>query len=67
VAADDDALERAVAAVNAAQDALYAARRDLSAAIVAARLGGQSVPRIAERTGLDRTTIRNALTAAGLR
>ncbi|MFI8008226.1 hypothetical protein [Streptomyces sp. NPDC086010] len=54
-------LETAAAAVTAAQQALQRARRDLSAAIHAARHAGQSVSRIAARTGLDPVTVRNIL------
>ncbi|MFF5029808.1 hypothetical protein ACFY2J_37120 [Streptomyces collinus] len=51
----------AAAAVTAAQQALQTARRDLTAAIHAARHAGQSVSRIAARTGLDPVTVRNIL------
>ncbi len=54
-------LEAAAAAVIAAQQALHTARRDLTAAIWAARRAGEPVRRIAERTGLDIMTIRNIL------
>ncbi|MDQ1005575.1 DNA-directed RNA polymerase specialized sigma24 family protein [Streptomyces sp. V4I23] len=54
-------LEAAAGAVTAAQQALQAARRDLAAAILAARHNGESVQRIATRTGLDAMTVRNIL------
>ncbi|MFB7601216.1 hypothetical protein [Streptomyces sp. NPDC056160] len=54
-------LEMAAAAVTAAQQALQAARRDLSAAIHTARHAGRSVQHIAARTGLDPVTVRNIL------
>ncbi|MFD5065785.1 hypothetical protein, partial [Streptomyces sp. NPDC058394] len=44
-----------------AQQALHTTRRDLTAAIWAARRAGEPVRRIAERTGLDIMTIRNIL------
>ncbi|MFF3159736.1 hypothetical protein [Streptomyces sp. NPDC057910] len=58
---DTGALEKAAAAVAAAQTALQTARRDLSAAIHAARHDGRSVQHIAARTGLDPFTVRNIL------
>ncbi|MEU4134506.1 hypothetical protein [Streptomyces wuyuanensis] len=45
----------------AAQQALQTARRDLAAAILAARRAGEPVQRIAARTGLDVVTVRNIL------
>ncbi|MCA1222950.1 hypothetical protein [Streptomyces sp. 8L] len=58
---DTGALERAAAAVAAAQQALQTARRDLSTAVHAARDAGRSVQHIAARTGLDPFTVRNIL------
>ncbi|WP_331751711.1 hypothetical protein OG215_41015 (plasmid) [Streptomyces globisporus] len=58
---DTGALEAAAAAVDAAQEALQTARRDLSAAIHAARRAGRSVRHIAARTGLDPFMVRNIL------
>uniref|UniRef100_UPI003F491ECA hypothetical protein n=1 Tax=Streptomyces sp. CA-141956 TaxID=3240051 RepID=UPI003F491ECA len=63
-AEDDTALEQAAAGVAAAQQALNAARRALSDAIVTARRQGEPEWRIAERSGLDPVTTRNILTAA---
>ncbi|MGW2207174.1 hypothetical protein [Streptomyces sp. NPDC001774] len=54
-------LETAAAAVTTAQHALHTARRELSAAVRAARRDGQPVHRIAERTGLDAMAVRNIL------
>ncbi|MGW7674319.1 hypothetical protein ACWGJX_45910 [Streptomyces sp. NPDC054775] len=51
---DDTSLEDAAAGVTAAQEALRAARRELGAAIKAARQAGETVQRIAQRTGLMR-------------
>ncbi|WP_037599599.1 helix-turn-helix domain-containing protein [Streptacidiphilus rugosus] len=64
---NDDSLEQAAAAVEAAKRDLYAARRGLAAAVTAARREGLSVPRIAARTGLDASAVRNMLAAAGVR
>ncbi len=64
---DDDALEQAAAAVEAAKRDLYAARRVLATAVQAARRSGVSVARIAARTGLDAGAVRNMLAAAGVR
>ncbi|MER7820739.1 hypothetical protein [Streptomyces sp. NPDC096153] len=60
-AKDDSSLEAAAEAVTAAQQALQTARRDLAAAILAARRAGEPVQRIAARTGLDVVTVRNIL------
>ncbi|MFC8014153.1 hypothetical protein [Streptomyces cinereoruber] len=54
-------LEAAAAAVTAAQRALEAARRELSAAIRAARRDGEPVRAIAQRTGLHPTMVLNTL------
>ncbi|MEU0664092.1 hypothetical protein [Streptomyces lavendulocolor] len=60
--ADDTGdLEMAAAAVTAAQQELQTARRELTAAIHAARHAGRSVQHIAARTGLDPVTVRNIL------
>lgn len=61
---DDGRLEAAAAAVTEAQQALQAARRDLAAAILAARQAGETVQRIAARTGLDAMTVRNILSVS---
>ncbi|MFJ8159272.1 hypothetical protein, partial [Streptomyces sp. NPDC094468] len=58
---DDTSLEDAVSAVTAAEEALREARRNLTAAITAARQAGESIPRIAHRTGMDAVTVRNIL------
>lgn len=57
----EDMLEAAAEAVTAAQKALQAARRDLRTAVVASRQAGESVQRIARRTGLDPIEVRNIL------
>lgn len=61
----EDVLEGAVAAVREAQEGLYAARRRLTAAVVAAYEEGEPVARIAERTGQTVIDVQNTLTAAG--
>lgn len=58
-------LEAAAAAVREAQEGLYAARRRLTAAVVAAYGEGEPVARIAERTGRTVTDVQNTVTAAG--
>ncbi|QCX82865.1 hypothetical protein C9F11_46585 (plasmid) [Streptomyces sp. YIM 121038] len=60
----EQGLEAAVEALRAAQDAVVVARRNMTAAIVAAYRGGEPVARIAQRTGSDVTEIRNVLSAA---
>ncbi|MFD7447222.1 helix-turn-helix domain-containing protein [Streptomyces sp. NPDC059909] len=47
-----------------AQATVHTARRQLTAAIVAAYRAGESAARIAERTGASVTDIRNLLAAA---
>lgn len=61
------ALEDAAAAVRQAEQAVRAARRQLSAAIVAAYHSGEPVASIAARTGEHPYQIRNVLNAAGAR
>ncbi|MCX5233186.1 hypothetical protein [Streptomyces sp. NBC_00233] len=58
---DTTGLTAAAAAVTAAQQALGTARRELSAAVRAARRAGMPVHRIAEHTRLDTMTVRNIL------
>ncbi|WP_030187339.1 MULTISPECIES: hypothetical protein [Streptomyces] len=57
----DNALEAAAAALAQAQEAVHAARRNLTAAIVFAYQAGEPVARIAERTNKNVTEIRNLL------
>ncbi|MFI8294179.1 hypothetical protein ACIGBL_34230 [Streptomyces sp. NPDC085614] len=61
---EENALEAAVAALRDAQAAVYAARRAVTAAMVAAYLGGETVARIAKRTGYEVIEVRNVLAAA---
>ncbi|MDT0468811.1 hypothetical protein [Streptomyces gibsoniae] len=61
---EENTLETAVAALHAAQEAVHAARRILTAAIVAAYRAGEPVAGISERTGQDITSIRNLLAAS---
>ncbi|MGW3690248.1 hypothetical protein [Streptomyces sp. NPDC005125] len=58
-------LEGAAAVAREAQEGLYAARRRLTAAVVAAYEEGEPVARIAERTGQTVIDAQNVLTAAG--
>ncbi|MER6434683.1 hypothetical protein ABT272_45365 [Streptomyces sp900105245] len=60
---EEDTLETAVATLQAAQEAVHAARRGLTAAIVDAYRAGEPVARIAERTGKSIVEIRNLLAA----
>ncbi|PWI04538.1 hypothetical protein DIZ27_44760 [Streptomyces sp. NWU339] len=60
---EDNDLEAAAAALREAQAAVHAARRQLTAAVVAAYQAGQSAARIAERTGTSIIEIRNLLAA----
>ncbi|MFF3159210.1 hypothetical protein [Streptomyces sp. NPDC057910] len=60
---EENTLETAVAALQAAQEAVHAARRGLTAAIVAAYQAGEPVARTAERTGMSVVEIRNLLAA----
>jgi hypothetical protein len=61
---EEHTLETAARALHDAQEAVHAARRNLTAAIVAAYQGGEPAARIAMRTGKDITGIRNLLAAA---
>lgn len=61
------ALEDAAAAVRQAEQAVPAARKQLSAAIVAAHQNGEPVASIAARTGEQPYPIRNVLDPAGAR
>ncbi|MGW2940006.1 hypothetical protein ACWDA7_52185 [Streptomyces sp. NPDC001156] len=61
---EEHTLEMAAQALHDAQEAVHAARRDLTAAIVAAYQGGEPAARIAIRTGKDIMEIRNLLAAA---
>ncbi|MHB9849115.1 hypothetical protein ACSYGO_07725 [Streptomyces krungchingensis] len=60
---EENTLEAAVAALHTVQEAVHAARRGLTAAIVAAPRAAEPAARIAERTGQDVTNIRNLLAA----
>ncbi|WP_327591747.1 hypothetical protein [Streptomyces chartreusis] len=61
------ALEDAAATVHLAEQAVRAARRQLSMAIVAAYQTGEPVASIAARAGKEPYQVRNLLDAAGLR
>jgi hypothetical protein len=61
---EEHTLEMAAQALHDAQEAVHAARRNLTAAIVAAYQGGEPAARIAIRTGKDIIEIRNLLAAA---
>ncbi|MEU1409851.1 hypothetical protein ABZ471_48060 [Streptomyces sp. NPDC005728] len=58
-------LEEATAALRAAEQSVRAARRQLSAAIVAAYRSGEPIAQIASRTGKSVYEIRNLLAATG--
>lgn len=60
----ENSLEMATAALNDAQEALHAARRNLTAVIVAEYQSGEPAARIATRTGKDIIEIQNLLAAA---
>ncbi|MFG2639125.1 hypothetical protein ACGFX8_36585 [Streptomyces sp. NPDC048362] len=62
---EENTLEAAAAVLREAQAAVHTARRNLTAAIVAAYRAGEPAARIAERTGATVTQIRNLLAAAG--
>ncbi|MFB7293593.1 hypothetical protein [Actinacidiphila glaucinigra] len=53
-----------MAGLREAEAAVRLARRRLNEAMVAAVLAGESVPRVADRTGRDATEVRNVLAAA---
>ncbi|WP_371666492.1 hypothetical protein OG985_47535 [Streptomyces sp. NBC_00289] len=61
---EEHTLETAAQALHDAQEAVHTARRNLTAAIVAAYQGGESAARIAMRTGRHIIEIRNLLAAA---
>ncbi|CAL9632955.1 hypothetical protein [Streptomyces sp. NPDC057375] len=63
---DEGVLERAVAGLRTAEMAVIEARRKVTAAIIAERRAGMSVPEIAERAGKTPIDIRNVLNVAGL-
>ncbi|MGI5144213.1 hypothetical protein [Streptomyces sp. CA-106110] len=60
---EENRLETAAAALRDAQEAVHTARRNLTAAIVAAYRAGEPATRIAERTGTSVVDIRNLLAA----
>ncbi|WP_406410296.1 hypothetical protein [Streptomyces sp. NBC_01614] len=60
---EEHTLERAARTLRDAQEAVHAARRNLTAAIVTAYRAGEPVARIAERAGKSVTEIRNLLAA----
>ncbi len=63
---ENESLEEAARAVVDAQEALHAARRNLSGAMLAAYADGESVSRIAERTGRSTTDVWNVLAVRGI-
>jgi hypothetical protein len=62
----EDALAAAQRAYQSAQEALHAARRKLSEAVLDAYANGEPVGRIAERTGQSTTNIWNTLAVHGI-
>ncbi|MET7458641.1 hypothetical protein ABZT03_43975 [Streptomyces sp. NPDC005574] len=63
---EDESLEAAARALRDAQEALHAARRNLTVATLAAWAGGEPVSRIAERTGRTTTDVWNILAVHGI-
>ncbi|MEU6325514.1 hypothetical protein [Streptomyces sp. NPDC047009] len=63
MASEENSLETAATTLREAQAAVHVARRRLTAAIVTAYQTGESVTRIAERTGTSIIEIRNLLAA----
>jgi hypothetical protein len=57
----EDVLEAAQREYQSAQEALHAARRKLTAAVLDAYANGERVGRIAERTGQSTTSVWNTL------
>ncbi|WP_371666560.1 hypothetical protein OG985_46825 [Streptomyces sp. NBC_00289] len=64
MASEENTLEAAAQALHDAQEAVHVARRNLTAAIVAAYQSGEPAAQIAMRTGRDVIGIRNLLAAA---
>ncbi|WP_331751473.1 hypothetical protein OG215_39840 (plasmid) [Streptomyces globisporus] len=62
----NESLEAAAQALRDAQEALHAARRYLSEATLDAYADGESVSRIAERTGRTSTDVWNVLAVYGI-
>ncbi|MEU5431588.1 hypothetical protein AB0H73_39150 [Streptomyces olivoreticuli] len=60
---EENVLEAAAAELAAAQEALLAARRNLTMVIVAAYRDGVPAARIARQAGLSVTEVRNILAA----
>ncbi|MFE2553645.1 hypothetical protein ACFXGI_34710 [Streptomyces sp. NPDC059355] len=63
---ENDSLETAAQGLQDAQDALHAARRNLTEATLNAYASGETVARIAERTGRTTTDIWNTLAVHGI-
>ncbi|MFF8868473.1 hypothetical protein ACF08B_41410 [Streptomyces sp. NPDC015139] len=63
---ENESLEAAARAVRDAQEALHAARRNLTRAVLAAYADGEPVSRIAERTGRTTTDVWNVLAVHGI-
>lgn len=66
MSSEEDPLEAAVQALRDAQEALHTARRNLSEATANAYANGESVDRIAERTGRTTIEVWNTLAAMGI-
>ncbi|MFD5514133.1 hypothetical protein ACFWIB_41560 [Streptomyces sp. NPDC127051] len=63
---ENDSLEAAARGLQDAQDALHAARRNLTEATLDAYASGEPVARIAERTGRTITEVWNSLAVHGV-
>ncbi|MFK0239044.1 hypothetical protein [Streptomyces vinaceus] len=63
---ENDPLEVAARDLQDAQEALYTARRSLADAILMAYANGESVSRIAERTGRTTIEVWNTLAVHGI-
>ncbi|MEU2835302.1 hypothetical protein ABZ667_43155 [Streptomyces lavendulae] len=63
---ENDSLEAAARHLQDAQEALRAARRNLSEATLHAYANGEPVTRIAERTGRTTTEVWNTLAVHGI-
>ncbi|WP_079408619.1 hypothetical protein [Streptomyces sp. 3211] len=62
----EDPLQAAVQALHDAQEALRVARRSLTEAVLDAYAGGETVARIAERSGRTTTEVWNTLATHGI-
>ncbi|MFD5513807.1 hypothetical protein ACFWIB_39660 [Streptomyces sp. NPDC127051] len=66
MASENKSLEAAAQGLQDTQEALHAARRNLTEATLDAYTDGESVSRIAERTGRTTTEVWNTLAVHGI-